>query len=87
MKEAGLHDAWLLVDYKVSYRHQLHGGLHYFQLDKPAFDPDPLNMQGKDLGQELDLWYSFQARHDIQLEVGQCFYLPGEDLLLVIRLT
>ncbi|HAE13196.1 MAG TPA: hypothetical protein DCG24_03135, partial [Bacteroidetes bacterium] len=33
--------------------------------------------------QELDLWYSFQARHDIQLELGQCFYLPGEDLPLV----
>lgn len=83
MKEAGLHDAWLLVDYKVSYRHQLHGGLHYFQLDKPAFDPDSFEYAGKDLGQELDLWYSFQARHDIQLELGQCFYLPGEDLPLV----
>jgi hypothetical protein len=83
MKEGGLQALALQFQYNQKDKHIWRADIHHFLLDEPVLDVFTGVASGRQLGNELDLLYTYNLREDIHISLGHSFYFPGEDLDLI----
>jgi hypothetical protein len=81
--EGGLQHTQLSAAYRPAPQHTIELTGHSFYLEERVRDAATGVLTGKELGQELDLLYTFDMRSDISVTFGHSLYWSTDDLALI----
>ena len=77
-KGAGINDLYFRLNLILAEKHKLEGTCHLFSLDQKYITDAVIKFKevNKDLGQEINLMYTYTINKQAELNAGYCFMMP-----------